>query len=185
MAGWDLRFNVSEADAAIETLRSSVPAGITRSLNRAVVSARAYMSTAIAKDLGIKTGTVKDAIRIEEARQGKEEARVISSGSRIPLVDFQAKGPYPSRGRGVGVTARMRGQRKVYPHTFIAQMRSGHRGVFSRSRRNAPRLPIRERFGPSLPYVFHKHSEAGLARGQEILITNLRHEMRRAVSLRG
>ena len=178
MANFTLRFKSEDAEFALRQLRASVPQGITRSLNRAAVSARAVMSTEVARDLGIKVGPVKDAIRIEEASSGQEHARVITTGARIPLIAFGARGPEPSHGRGRGVTAKIQGVRKTYPRAFITHV-GQHRGVFQR--RGRGRLPIAELHGPSVPHVFSKYADVGLKRGEETLITNLQHELRRAV----
>jgi hypothetical protein len=110
---------------------------------------------------------------------------------RIPLIDFGARGPEPSRGRGSGVTYRMGGAQKRLPHAFIARLASGHRGVFERTQGKFMRIQkrswkkkrqaIHEKFGPSLPHVFAKLVPIGIARGVEALITNLEHEFQFAM----
>lgn len=187
----------------IQRFKERFPAAIVRALNRSAVSARANMASNVAKDVGLKVGTVRDQITIQEATQAKFLARVAISGKRIPLIDFNARGPEPSRGRGRGVTARLPGGAGRYPHAFIARMRSGHRGVFQRvgaqsigslgpgaSRRRSvgawsPNLPIYELRGPSLPKVFTKHMPEGLRHAHESLIKNLRSEIRFAMSQQG
>lgn len=83
---------------------------------------------------------------------------------RIPLIEFRARGPFPSRGRGEGVSYSLPSGQGRRPDAFIGRMPSGRRGVFVRSRlglsrksRGAwgPNLPIRELFGPSLSRVFN------------------------------
>jgi hypothetical protein len=68
-------------------------------------------------------------------------------------------------------------------------MRSGHRGVFERAdkagRPLTTRLPIQEKFGPSLPHVFVKFTPAALAFGGEQLQKNLAHELRFALAQKG
>lgn len=146
------------------------------------------MARAISGDIGLKSGTVKDELKVREAHASegsRMRARLSVSGKRIPLVEFGAKGPLPSRGRGAGVTARLKGGRARYPHAFMARMRSGHLGVFRRkpgaNRRGEaatrPQLPIFELRGPSLPHVFGKFQEQGVYKGQEALRKNLEHEM--------
>lgn len=48
-----------------------------------------------------------------------------------------------------GVTAKAWGKRKLYRHAFMAQMKSGHMGIYRREGRE--RLPIKEMYGPSVP----------------------------------
>jgi hypothetical protein len=150
------------------------------------------MVRVVAGDLGVKQGVVKDRIRVELANPDRLRARLYANAKRIPLIDFGAKGPEPSRGRGRGVTVKTGGSRKTIPDAFIATMRSGHRGVFQRvgeGGRRGPRpghsqLPIRELFGPSIWQVFKKYENVGLARGREQLIKNLQSEFRFALAAR-
>jgi hypothetical protein len=134
----------------------------------------------VAEDMGLKVGDVNARIRVEQATEDRHVARLYASYKRLPLIDFGAKGPEPSRGKGRGVTARLGGGRNRYPNAFIATMHSGHRGVFTR--KAGPRLPIVELRGPSIAKVFVKHQDVGLARGQEQLAKNLQSEFRFALS---
>lgn len=157
------------------------PGAIVRALNRAGVSTRTLMASRVADDMKLRVGTVRDQLILDRASRGKPQVRISVSGKRIPLYAFGARGPYPSRGRGRGVTARLPAPgRGRYPHAFIATMRSGHVGVFQR--RGRDRLPIDELHGPSLPHVFAKFSAEGLARGQESLLKNLQSELQFALS---
>jgi hypothetical protein len=177
MANVSVNLNTSDWQRAIKALRAKAPARIVRALNRSVTSMQTAMAREVSKDMGIKVGDAKKAMRVQKATDSTMKADVIASGARLPLIAFGAKGPEPSRGKGRGVTARMQGGRNRYPHAFIATMRSGHRGVFQRtSVPGGPRSPIRELKGPSIPHVFNKHASIGLERGEEALVTNLQHE---------
>jgi hypothetical protein len=114
-------------------------------------------------------------------------ARLKASLKRIPLFDFGAKGPVPSRGKGRGVT--VKGKR--YPHAFIATVGSGrHTGVFQRrpgANRRGPaphrsQLPIYELFGRSIGRVFIKFRPLGHARALEALAKNIQSEFQFALS---
>lgn len=179
--------NVSAAVAGMKRFQKLAPQGIARALNRAATTARAVMAREVATDLGIRVSKVKDQITIESARSDMSSptVRIVVTGTRIKLIEFNAKGPVPSRGRGRGVTARLPGGKGRYPNAFIATMRSGHVGVFQRvphaTRHGAaphrPQLPIYELRGPSMPHVFAKHMEAGLTAGQEAVRKNLEREL--------
>lgn len=185
-----LDFNTTNVQAALRGFRTRYPKAIARALNRSIVSSRALMITRVSKDMGLKAADVRKEMVLREARPDKLTAALEIRGNRIPLIKFSAKGPEPSRGRGKGVRAKLPGGAQRYPHAFIATMKSGHRGVFQRvpgARRHGagatrPQLPIYQLHGPSLPKVFYKHIDAGLERGQQSLVTNLRSELRFAMS---
>ena len=75
-----------------------------RALNRSISSGRTVMVREIARDTGLKSKDVRDAMRLQEATLNRPEASLGAGLKRIPLVDFQARGPEPSRGRGRGVS---------------------------------------------------------------------------------
>jgi hypothetical protein len=170
------KFNATEPDRNIARFLQRAPNAIRRALNRGAVSARTFLVKEIAKDTGLKSGEVRDAIKIREATAQNLTAEVSITGKRIPLIKFNARGPEPSRGRGRGVTARGPGLAGRYPQAFIATVGSGrHRGVFQR--RTKARLPIRELFGPSLPHVFGKLIPEAAKVGEASLVKNLQHEL--------
>lgn len=171
-----LTLDTTAASAAIRRLREVAPLAITRALNRSAASGKTVMVRAMAQDVGMKVGDVRETVTVREARPDRLEAAIVASGKRIPLVKFSAKGPEPSRGRGRGVSYRIGKVRRTNPHAFIATMKSGHRGVFMRTGR--ARLPITELHGPSLPLVFKKQIPMALSRIREQLTKNLQHEFR-------
>lgn len=173
---WDDR----QALAALAALGQRFPVAVARGLNRTATSERAVMAPAIARDMALKVGRVKQAINIEKASAGRLVARIVARGARIPLVDFGARGPEPSRGRGKGVSAKLPGGRGRYPTAFLARMKSGHRGVFQRV--GTQRTPIYELFGPSIVKVFEKHVPLGEARRSDVLVKNVQHAVAFAMS---
>jgi hypothetical protein len=147
-----------------------------RALNRGIKSGRTVMTRSIAQDTGLKSATVRDALRMKQASIGDQSASLEASLRRIPLIDFNAKGPEPSRGKGHGITYKLgaEGGGRI-ENAFITTMGSGHRGVFARVGRT--RLPIRELFGPSLGRVFLKYRESAQARVIEMFQRNFGHEL--------
>jgi hypothetical protein len=179
---------VTIAANRLRQLRERAPEAIVRALNRAIDSAKVAGARAVAADMGFPVTRAREEILVRHARVGHPVASLRASAKRIPLVHFKASGPEPSRGRGRGVTARVKGTRVRYPDAFIATMRSGHRGVFRRvgGERRSPggwgkNLPIRELKGPSIWKVFQNHRAVALARGREQLVKNLRSELRFAL----
>jgi hypothetical protein len=167
------KLETSDWKAGVETLKRKFPAAVKRALRRAGTTGRNEMTKAIAADTGLGSRRIKEEIKIVEV--GDTTIQLEVRGRRLPLIEFGARGPEPSRGRGRGVSYRLLGGRGRAPHGFIATMRSGHRGVFQR--RGPRRLPIVELHGPSLVRVFEKYLPIGAARAEEALVKNLKHEI--------
>lgn len=160
------------AGAPAKVQRASV-----RAMNRAISAARTVMAREISRDLNVRVGVVREALRFRQASFARPEANLGASRvKRIGVIDLGASGPYPSRGRGRGVSWRNEGTRKRDPHAFIAVMPTGHRGVFKRT--SARRLKIRELMGPSLGQVFRQFRPAGVARLMEVFDQAFGHEFR-------
>jgi hypothetical protein len=162
--------------------------GVARAMNRSVGSGRTIMARHLSQDLGLPVASVRSRINVREASATRLTAQLTASPKRIPLVDFRARGPQPSRGRGRGVTARLPGGAGRYPHAFIATMPSGHRGVFQRvprggklMRGRARRQAIYELFGPSIVQAFEKHVDIARARVTEQLQKNMESELKFAL----
>lgn len=157
-------------DYPVEVTRATV-----RALNRAIKSSQSVMTKEIAGDTGLKQKAVRAAMSLSEATALWPEAKLGATMKRIPLMQFHAKGPRPSRGRGKGVTWRLRGGKSRAANAFIATMKSGHEGVFKRV--GKARLGITELHGPSIGIVFKKFRPLGLARALEVFQKNFDHEL--------
>ncbi len=161
---------------AVSEYRRQIPIAMVRAMNRAIGSGRTAIVKEMARDTGLKSKDVRDALVMREASIGRPVASLSAPLKRIPLIKFGARGPEPSRGRGRGVSYNLgAGGRRTLPHAFIATMGTGHRGVFMR--RAKGRLPIRELQGPSLGHVFNKYREVGIARMEEAFVKNFDHEL--------
>lgn len=157
--------------------RAKVKPLVIHAVRRSANSGRTAMARDIAADMRINVTAAKEAIRVGQVTESGDTIQVslFASAKRIPLIDFGARGPEPSRGKGRGVSARTKIGR--YPHAFITRVGvGGHRGVFQR--RGKTRLPIYQLFGASIAHVFVKHSETGMARAKEQLAKNLRSNLR-------
>lgn len=166
------RFNTADPDRRITRLVQRFPNAIRRAVSRGAVSARSFLVKTIVEETGAKAGDIRKKVTIRDATLQDLRAEVSASGKPIPLIKLNARGPYPSRGRGRGVTA---WKGRLYPGAFIAVVGSGkHRGVFKRGTRK--RLPIKELFGPSPADVMSKHLDAAAQVGEESMLKNLQHE---------
>lgn len=162
-------------ERAIRELGRRGPVAVARALNRTGMSERTAMARAVAQDMGIKVSAAREAIAVVKATPSSLATRVVARGRPVPLIEFKAKGPVPSRGRGQGVSYVMQGQRKRVQSAFIATVGNGHRGVFVR--RGRARLPIKQLYGPSVARVFGNLIPAGETRRNEVLLKHVQHEI--------
>jgi hypothetical protein len=176
---------------SLEDLGADATRAEVRALNRAIESTKVQARRALAADTGLAQKFVDRSLGVTRATFQNRTAILEATGQRIPLAAFQA------RQTARGVTYRLGRGRGIILSGFLADMRSGHRGVFRRiplqgplnrrRRRKLPavgelmagRLPIKERFGPSLPRVFVNATiQATLQRyALDLLQKNLAHEI--------
>lgn len=132
-------------------------------INKTAVSVRAEAVRMLTKDYNVKSSEVRSVLSISKASPDRPEARISGSGSPgIPLVEF---GVLPKRvpstvhepggkvtpERGISIEVRM-GNRKIITGGFVAQMASGHIGIFHREPGKIDKKgheAIVELFGPS------------------------------------
>ena len=119
---YTLQFNTRDAERAFKRLHDQAPLAIMRALNKSIASARTAVVSPVAKDMGLKVKEVRDVVTIREARLDQLVAQLRASAKRIPLIRW-ASGPEPSRGRGRGITSRLKGGTRRIPNAFIAVMR--------------------------------------------------------------
>jgi hypothetical protein len=171
-----MSITVANADAVIADLngmQGKVMRGAVRSMNRAIASGRTAMVREIARDTGLKSGDVRDALPIRNATSASPRAAFGATLRRIPLIYFKARVPK----RKGGVSYSLAGGKSYISNAFIATMPSGHQGVFTR--RGKKRLPIVELFGPSLGHVFAKYRPIGIQRTKDAFDTAFAHELSR------
>jgi hypothetical protein len=149
-------------DKALEALSQDVVRKAARqSVRRVAVAGRVVVSTEIRKVYNVKARDLEQRIKVDNGGdlsstiviQGKSMSlsyfgakqfygRTVVSRSKTGLVKKKSRklvGPRPS-GVQVGV---MTGKTTMLAHTFMAQMRNGHIGVFRRLGKK--RLPIDEK----------------------------------------
>lgn len=174
--GVQIRFDAARWESALAKLGAQAPKAVARALNRTGTNIRTVMTKEVAADMGLSQKVVREQIYITTATWSRLNVVVSASARRIPLIDFNARGPEPSRGRGRGVTARMPGGAGTYPHAFIATMSNGHRGVFERKGKG--RLPLRKELrGASIAKSFNSREDVAQARANEMLTKNVEHEI--------
>lgn len=175
MPTFEIGLSLGQLQDELLALGKSAPLVLSRALNRAATSGKTAMARSIAADTGIRNKTVSEEIRILRATRQVPKVVIEIKGRRIPLIEFKARGPEPSRGKGRGVSYTLPTGRGRIENAFIATMPQGHRGVFKR--RQTGRLPIQELFGPSLPHVFEKFLPTFESAAQESLTKNIVREI--------
>lgn len=162
---------------AFAQLRSEAPKAIARGLNRTAQGAQTDAVRAVAENMKIRQAAVRKAIRIAKANSTLLQAEVVATGRRIPLIEFKA------RQTKRGVTYDLGGGRQRIPSGFITIVGAGHVGVFAR--KGKARLPIQEKFGPSIPKVFANQAimDAIRTRAEADLEKNVAHEIEYLLSL--
>jgi len=151
----EIRFNreqLDRIDRLIERAPRQMPKVMARAINRAIETTRTEASRKIRETYYIKAKDIKASLTLKKASAGDLTARITSRGSTIPLTKFKVKPQKPQPKRRLVVVARVKkGAGGPISGAFVAQMRSGHIGVFNRVA--GPRLPITQRFGPAVPQM--------------------------------
>jgi hypothetical protein len=168
----------------LEGQPAKVQRAFVRAAKRSIDSGRSVMVKLIAGDTGLQQKVVREAVIMRYPSLADPVASMRARTKRIPLIDFRARGPMPSRGRGNGVTYRNPGGgRSRLEHAFIATTTTqtdgsggAHLGVFARAS-GARRLPIKEKYGPSIGHVFSKFRQQGVDRALEVFDKNFDHEL--------
>lgn len=170
-------------DRDLEGQPAKVQRAFVRAAKRSIDSGRSVVTKLIAADTGLTQKVVREALSMHYPTLSDPVASMRARTKRIPLIDFKARGPQPSRGRGNGVTYRNPGGgRGRIESGFIATTRaqsdgSGgeHLGVFKRMTKG--RLPMKQLYGPSIGQVFAKFRSEGVARALEVFDKNFDHEL--------
>ena len=130
-----MRLDTSSLTAAMAAMGNKFPQAMRRALKRTATAVRTEMARRVTAETGLPSRRVTAEIR---TTSDEKAVTLKVRGHRIPLIDFRARGPEPSRGKGRGVSYSLQGERKRLPHAFIATMPTGHRGAFERTGRSGP-----------------------------------------------
>jgi hypothetical protein len=129
-----------------------------RAINKTATSVRAEAARRVRETINLKAAEIKDAMTLTKAVDGagfKDLKAVITvKGRPVPLVKFDAKARNVKSARGarVGVTVKVKKERKLVGGGFLATMKTGYLGVFKR--RGPGRSPIKQLFSSSIAEVF-------------------------------
>jgi hypothetical protein len=151
--------------AALETgpLKGALKRALRKAGATALRDMRSEASKRIRARKRIKPRYIKRALTLRRPKGGDISSMAWAldvSGEPVPLVAY----PHRQTKKGVSVEVN-RGKRTLVKGSFVATMKSGHKGVFRR--RGAPRLPIQELRGSRpVDALLHKgEADAVAARG--------------------
>lgn len=167
MISIDIQPQLREIRASVATAARELPDRVTvQALNRSATSVRAEASREIRKVYTLRASSIGRAISLQRANRANLTAVLTATGNRLSLTQFTG---VRQTKRGVSVEIK-RGNRRVISHAFLAQMKSGHRGVFirayegtggqapvyrnKRARKSGNDLPIAEITTLSMPKAF-------------------------------
>jgi hypothetical protein len=139
---------VAELQRDLADIPHGIERVLTRAVNKVAVAARTRVLRMVTEEINVRQSDIRQRnIKLRKASFDQLYAAISITGRRIPLRKFGAR----QTRRGVSYAIR-RGGRTEMRHAFLAEMKTGHRGVFRRKDK-APRLPIQEKYGPSVPQV--------------------------------
>lgn len=147
----DIRFDKRKLRAVQRQLRGipgAMPKVMSRAINKTTMGARTQIKRRIKGEVNMKVGAIGKGIALTRATVSRWLATLDLFSKRIPLVQFATR----QTKKGVGYKIDPQKPRQSIESAFIQTMKSGHRAVMKR--RAGGRLPIDERFGPSIGAVF-------------------------------
>ena len=166
-------FNKRQLDEVQRVLRA-IPRGwqtaASRAINKTATTLKSKIVKKIHEYMPIKQKDIRQQVKLKKATRGFLEAVIRIMGGRTPLIKFGA------RETAKGVTYKLQGKKHRLAHAFIKTMPSGHTGVFERT--GLTRLPVKERFGPSVLTAYLKHDMKIRVSAADLLQKNLDMQIR-------
>jgi hypothetical protein len=164
------------------TITTRVPGALARALNRAIVASRTLARRRIAAASGLPQKRIGGRLQVDTASPDRLAARLLATAGRpIPQIAFTGTRGFRS-GRGIaGLAYPLSDLQPVSSGAFFAEMRSGHRGIYTRTTR--ARIPIEEEMGPTIPDIIEaRQIFQGLqAEARTVYNRRLAHELDRLV----
>jgi hypothetical protein len=172
---------LAKAERMLGHLPGEVVKALTRAINRAADAARAEAVRGATARYRVQASAIRKTMTIHRAAGNQPAAAISSTGNRIALHKFRVVPNDPAYGkrrtRPHKAAVLKANAPKAVPGMFVARMKNGHIGAFSREGKK--RLPIREHFGPSIPEMLGQESVIRLIenRATEMLESRLEREI--------
>lgn len=148
--------SLDEAHAFILAFGGKAKVAVGRAATRAVRGIRTDGSKLIRSEYNVKARVVSQAFTIQQATRNNIEAVARVRGHRLSLIHFSPKPSRPGMRRPpVGVSVKVKRQRKVIPGSFIARMRKNSSpGIFMR--KGKARFPIEKKYSLAVPEMLDR-----------------------------
>lgn len=171
--GMQVRHDLGEAAGLLRNLDKLQRKAAISALNRTGQQVRTAANRKIREQYSFKASVVSRSLKVARSQFARLEVSVLSQGRRVQVIDASA------RQTRRGVTVRIGKQRKLIRGAFIATMKSGHVGVFSR--RTNKRLPIGEIYTIAIAEAFGSTPVVATMRlkASEVFIPRFEHELGR------
>jgi hypothetical protein len=169
----NVRHNLAEAGGLLRNLDKLHRRAAISALNRTAQQVKTAANRKIREKYSFKARVVSQSLKVARSQFARLEVSVISEGRRIQVIEASAR----KTPRGVSVLIGK--QRKLIAGAFIARMKSGHLGVFSR--RTKKRLPIDEIYTIAIAEAFGSQAVTATMRlkAEEVFIPRFEHEVAR------
>jgi hypothetical protein len=168
------------AERMLRNIPGAAKRAAANAINRASESARTEAARKVRELYYIKQSDVTSTIKLYRATPEDLSSVVVSRGNLLALSKFRVtpSQPQPNRRRPIIVRVK-RGSGGIITGAFVARMSSGHIGVFNRIGKT--RLPIIQRYGPSVPQMLGNPSVTNWVeqKAYETLDKRLDHEINR------
>ncbi|MDT8901838.1 phage tail protein [Anaeroselena agilis] len=172
---------IARAERLLGNIKGALPAVQARAINRSLGSARAEAVRAVRAEYTVSAEAVRKTIATKNATPSMPLGIIIATGTPIAMSKFDVSPtrPDPKAKRSVTVRVKKGSGRKTVKSAFLARMGSGHVGVFKRAGKK--RLPIEQRFGPSVPQMLGSDNVTRQIeqKARETLDARLDHEIGR------
>lgn len=177
----------SETIERVETLLSGIPKGAERafsnSINRGLSRVKTTAMKRVKEVYAVQSSalTAATTTRISKASTGNLAGYVSFSGFKLPLYKFNVTPKKPGTGKQVTASV-MKNGGTTFEDAFVAEMKSGHMGVFERSGRK--RLPVEEIMGLSAAQMVGNAAviEELEKEAQKVVDERLSHEIDRILN---
>lgn len=177
MAGYGITVNKAdllEVKRMMSGIKGGYAAVVSGAMNDTLKGMKTDVKAEIRKDSTVKAAAITKSISTVKASKMRISAAFRSKGKFVSLINYSNR----STKKGVSVQVSKKGPRKVWESAFIATMKSGHKGIFSRDKppyrtKRSNKLPwkrisresrwgkkirlqIHELFGPRIPGLLGK-----------------------------
>lgn len=146
---------LNSAKSALQFIGNGYQRATMRAANYAAARTKTATSKKLISLLTADAQRIRDSLTVQRATLAHNTSVLDVSGRAIPLFRFDVAFMYPTVKGGVTAKIFRTGIPPTHlKHAFVAKMKSGHVGVFSRE--TPARRPLQEHFGPNAARAFEK-----------------------------